>query len=313
MFKDKRFLIIIVFFFLSCLEPPLHRDRFVVLGSYLEVISPDKEAAGIVYQEFRRLDLIFNKNDSRSELYRVNNNPGQKVNVSEEMIDLILKAKRYYQLTDGAFDLSKGKLYNFWKQWLQGSEIDKFPEKEKIKNLQKAGDILDIEVDAEAGRVLVKEGVLIDLSGVAKGYIVDRAVTKLKKSGITNALINAGGDIYCLGDNRGQPWLVGIRDPLGKVVETVALSNKGVATSGNYQQFYQRDDKFYSHIIDPRVGYPVEREFLGVTVIASSSWEADLLATVFFINGKSFTKKFLKKNPSISVYFVSKEKTYFLE
>ncbi len=298
-----KIILLSLLFLSSCLGPSLHKDRFFVLGTYLEVLSEDKSAAGIVYQEFRRLDSIFNKYSSDSEIYKLNNNPGREIKVSPELIDLILKSKKYYQLTDRAFDVSKGKLYSFWKEW--GENGKDFPAQEKITRLNDLGSMAGIKVDVKQNTVKLKEGVSLDFSGVAKGYIVDKAAEKIKKRGINSALINAGGDIYCLGDNRGKPWRVGVSDPLGKTVKVEEISAQAVVTSGNYRQFYQKEGKIYSHIIDPRTGYPVKRGLLGVTVIADQAWVADILATAFFINGKEFAARFIKDNPSVKAYFVT--------
>lgn len=295
------------FFFISCSAQHLNQDKFVALGTYLEVVSSDERAAEIVYREVRRLEAIFNQYDSGSEVYKINSNPGTKVVVSEELIELIVKAKKYYQLTEGAFDISRGKLYNFWKNRISQGNIF-FSDSKKIDDLRQSGGINKIKIDPDGNTVKIKEGVQLDLAGAAKGYIVDKAVKKLKESGILSALVNAGGDVYCLGENRNRPWQVGVKNPLGGATKSLALSDQAVATSGNYQQFLKKKGRIYSHLIDPRTGYPVVRQFLGLTVVAKECWEADILATAFFINGWKFTRDFLKENPEIKAYLVFEDR-----
>ncbi len=304
----KAVVILSFFFLFSCSASTLRRDKFVVLGTYLEVLSSDERAAEIVYQEFIRLDSIFNKYDKHSQLSKVNNNPGKRIEVSQELLDLTVKSKEYYQLSGGIFDISKGKLYNFWKEWGKDKEKRELPSEEKIKELVKSANIEGIEVDFDQKTIKVKEGVVLDFSGVAKGYIVDKAIEKLRAAGIESALVNAGGDMYCLGKNNNKPWQVGVRSPSGSLVKTLELSDRGVATSGNYHQIYKRKGKLYSHLIDPRDGYPVERDLLGVTVIADKSWQADALATILFISGKESLEEIIEsKDSEVAVYFISED------
>lgn len=302
-----RAVLLLSIFFLSCAEPVLNKNKFAILGTYLEVISSDREAAGIALQEFQRLDSVFSRYDASSELHRLNNNPEKKVYVSEELAKMVIQAKKYFNLTEGAFDVTRGKLYSFWKEWGKNKDNQELPSKQKIKELKDIGGFSGVEIDTKQKTILISQGVNFDFSGVAKGYIVDKAVEKLKEAGINSALINAGGDIYCLGKNRGKPWQVGIRSPSGKIVKTIEVINRAVATSGNYQQLYKKAGKKYSHLIDPRSGYPVEQKLLGVTVVADKCWQADILATAFFINGEEFTREFIRENPSIEAYFITED------
>ncbi|MCF7869499.1 MAG: FAD:protein FMN transferase [Candidatus Omnitrophica bacterium] len=300
----KKAIILFLLFFSSC-APFINKDKFIVSGTYLEVQSPDEHAAKVVYQEFRRLDLIFNSYQKNSESYKLNKSPNKAFKASSELVEVIKAAKKYYKLSEGAFDITKAKLYSFWKKWGKESQTSKFPSFEEIAQLQDAGDIDSIEIDEAKKTIRINDNQLtIDFSGIAKGYIVDKAVLKLKKSGIESALVNAGGEVYCLGKNKKKPWRVGIKGPSG-IIKIIEVVDAAVATSGNYEQFYEKSGKSYSHIIDPRTGYPVNKKFLGVTVIAKKCIKADVLATTFFINGKEFAKKIIKDDPSITAYFVT--------
>lgn len=305
----KKLALVLVFVCLACSGQPLYRDKYLLLGTYVEVISPDKNAGEIVYREVNRLDLIFNRYNPDSEIYKINNSFPGRINASEEIIEVLAKGKKYYHLSRGAFDISKGKLYDFWKEWANNKEKKAFPQFEEIKKARDAGSIFDLKItNAGRGSLVIKEKVDLDLSGIAKGYIVDKAVGKLQKAGIKQAVINAGGDLYCLGKPQGRIWQVGISGPFGDLVETIEIFDQAVASSGNYQQLRQIEGKNYSHIIDPRSGYPVESDLMGVTVVAGTAAEADALATIFFIKGEDFSREFVEKNPSIKVYFVWEDK-----
>ena len=130
-------------------------------------------------------------------------------------------------------------------------------------------------------------GAKIDLGAIAKGFAVDCAIRKLKEQGISSCLINAGGDIYCLGDKSGKPWKVALQNPRQSgLLDHLKLKDRAVATSGDYQQFFIKGSKRYSHILDPRTGYPADRGVISSTVVAPDCLTADALATAIFVIGK---------------------------
>ncbi len=286
---------------------PLSKRKFIISGTYLEVSSPDKRAAKIVYKEFRRLDKIFNIYDKGSELSHLNRTFNKPFKASGELIELLELSEDIYDLSQGVFDVTYGSLYKFWKELIRGGKVNKFPDPEAIAKIKQAGGIRAIEVDSKKGIVIIrKKGLTIDLSGIAKGYMVDKAISQLKKKGISNALINAGGDIYCLGTNSGSPWEVGLQDPKipAEMLGVEPLINQAIATSGGYEQFFTFNGKKYSHLVDPRSGYPVENDLISVSVISKNCTTADGLATTFSILGLEGVKKFLSKNPSIIKVFL---------
>ncbi len=291
--------------FASCTQP-LYQDTFVISGTYLEVISPYRSAAGIVYQEFKRLDKIFNLHHSDSEIFRLNATYNLPFQASQEMLELLNLSFELEKLSSGAFDASYGALYAFWKDLIENGPQE-FPDAAKIAELKRTGGSEHIKINAQENTILIDQpGLKIDFSAIAKGYLVDKAVLKLKAYGIKDALINAGGDIYCLGTNRGQPWNVGVRDPqeLSEIVSSQVLIDEAVATSGNYEQFFEYQGRRYSHLIDPRSGYPVENDILSVSVVSQNCTTADGFATAFFVLGRDGVREFLSRNPSTMKIFV---------
>lgn len=286
---------------------PIHKNKFIIAGTYLEVTSPDKRAARIVLEEFQRLNNIFNPYDANSEVSRLNRTYDKPAEVSDEMLELLKLSGQGYKMTQGAFDVSQGALYGFWKEKIKSGKISQMPPVEEVEALKSLGGMHNIKVDYEKKEVIIKKkGLKIDFSAVAKGYMVDKAIAALKRNNINNALINAGGDIYCLGYNQGRPWRVGLKDPaeLGGLLETQDLLNEAVATSGNYEQFFEHSGKRYSHLIDPASGYPAANSLESVTVITANCSSADIMATGFFISGLEGIKKFLGQNPSTMRIFV---------
>jgi thiamine biosynthesis lipoprotein len=264
----------------------------------LEVISPDKQAGGIVHQEFRRLDRIFNFYDEESEISRINKAFNMPVKVSAELIEVLELSKEINKTTDGYFDVSGGAIYDFWKSLIKNEKIYFFPSREKIAELKQCCGIDNLEINQEAKTILIKkEGVKIDLGAIAKGYMVDKAAEKLKQEGITSAIINAGGDIYCLGKNINKPWRVGVKNPYARgIIEKEDIVNGAIATSGGYEQFFEFSGRKFSHLIDIKSGFPVDNDILSVSVLAQNCALADSLATAFSVMNVEAIRNFFKNN-----------------
>ena len=310
-------LFLVLVLFSSCTRHP-YKKTFVISGTYLTVTSPDKRASGIVYDEFKRLNKIFNIYDKNSEVSRLNNTYNRPFGVSDEMIELISLSKELYRITGGYFDVSKGRDYSFWKDVIAGKEKIKTVSSSEVSDLTKEGGMEYIKVDRKDKTVIIsKRGLLLDFSAIAKGYMVDKAAMRLRKAGVKSALINAGGDIYCLGKDSGKPWKIGIKEPSAKggIIDTVFLSDEAAATSGDYEQFIDYKGRRYSHIINPKTGYPVNNGVVSVTVVTKNCTSADGLATAFFAMGPDNIKDFLSKVPYTMKIFVvvktgGKEKIY---
>ena len=251
------FLIIVCSLVIACGTNQVHKNEFIALGTYLEVISSDPDTAGLVYQEAKRLEKIFNIYDPDSELSRLNNTHNTSVKVSRELLQALLKAQEVFDVTGGVFDVSCGNLFEHWKRAIRGGDNRSIP-----VNLELAACGMDsIVIDSHSSSVtIVKEGVKIDMAGIAKGFIVDQCIELLKTKGINNALINAGGDLYCLGENNYKQWRIGLRlpGPLTAIGRIYELNNQAMATSGDYEQFFELDGRRYSHIIDPKSAAPVQ-------------------------------------------------------
>lgn len=295
--------------FISC-SKPLYKNKFVAAGTYLEVTSVDPRAAEIVYQEFKRLNNILNVYDSSSEISRFNRTYNSPVKVSRDLFEILKLSKQITDSTQNCFDISYGILYKFWKKLINKGKIAALPSRELIEQIREFAGIEAIKIDSDKKTVTItKKGVVIDLGAIAKGFMVDKAVAKLREEGIENALINAGGDMYCLGTNKARAWKVGIKDPkeTGTFIEIKELSNQAIATSGNYEQLFRFGGEEYSHLINPKNGYPVSNDIVSVSVIADRAAVADALATAFFVMGKEQIKKFLaKKSYEVKILVVEK-------
>ncbi|MCK7597307.1 FAD:protein FMN transferase [Microbulbifer sp. CAU 1566] len=248
-----------------------------------------------------------------SELMRFNATaPGESVEISPHLAEVIAQSLKIYQDSDGAFDVTVGPLVNLW-----GFGPD--PEPEAIPADQQISAIL-AQIGSDAlvlnDRQLRKtRPVKVDLSAIAKGHGVDRVADLLESRGITNYLVEVGGELRTAGVNpQGIAWRVGIERPSAEQVvqKPIQVSGKGIATSGDYRNYYERDGKRYAHTIDPRTGRPVEHRLASVTVVADTCAEADGYATALNVMGADAALK-LAEQVNLAVFLLVKTDSGFEE
>lgn len=302
MFKKSTVIGIVLLAAIAGCSRPLHKESRFLMGTLVEVASGDPRAHEIVFQEFKRIEGIVNLFDPKSELSLLNQSGD--LTVTAELFAILKAAKEFYRFTDGAFDVTIGPASLLWKKAVKTAQM---PLKEEVRLALDEVGFGNIYLNEETLQVkFLKMGVKIDLGGIAEGFALDRAVAKLKAVGVTSALINAGGDMYCLGGLRGRPWQVAIQDPRipKKLVEKVALMDRAVSTSGDYEQFFIFENKRYSHIIDPRTGYPADAGIVSATVVAPDALTADVLSTSLIILGRQTGAELLKKFPGVSATLI---------
>jgi len=277
----------------------LYHDNRVLMGTFWEVVSADKKAAAIVFSEVSRIEQLLSKYIETSEISRLNRLG--KLKVSPDTFYVIKRSKEFWQQTCGAFDITVGPLIELW-----GFKNHKYtvPADRKIGSVLKLIGSDKIILDEKDQVVEFKvPGMKIDLGGIAKGYALDQAVKKLKENKINSCLINAGGQVYALGKRSGRPWKIGIKNGGGSDIHgKLEIQDQSISTSGDYEQFFSRDGKRYSHILDPKTGYPVSSGLVSVTVAASSGTEADVLSTSAFILGKEGMDGLVKQFPKARFY-----------
>ncbi len=282
----------------GCQKPKLYSDNRLLMGTYVEVISPAKEAGEIVFQEIARIENLLSKYIPESEVSRLNKSGSLKLN--PETFYVLRKSEEFCRLTNGAFDITVGPLMGLW-----GFTDGKFrqPSEEEIKNtlgFTGCGKIILRPTDNSAE--FAAPGVKIDLGGIGKGYALDCAVRKLKERGITNCLINAGGQISALGGRFGKPWKVAVKNPRARGVRGfLKLNDRSVSTSGDYEQYFTRGEQRFAHILDPRTGRPARSGIISVTVVAGDGLTADALSTSIFVLGRQKGELLAKQFPGTQV------------
>jgi thiamine biosynthesis lipoprotein len=254
----------------------------VVAGSEQEANTHIDMAVG----EIRRIESLISSWDPKSQTSEVNRQAGiSPVKVDIELFALIQRSMGLSRLTDGAFDISYASMDRIWK--FDGS-MTEMPAPATISESVARVGYEKIILNPQAQTVFLPEkGMKIGFGGIGKGYAADRARTLLEENGVSAGIINASGDMTTWGQQQeGKPWQVAITNPMDKTKSygRLALEDRAIVTSGNYEKFVRFGEKRYAHIIDPRTGYPASG-ILSVTVLAPKAEMADALATAVFIMG----------------------------
>lgn len=236
-----------------------------------------------IFGEVDRINALMSTYVESSRLSDINRRAADEpVFAGEELFQLIRRSLDISVLTRGAFDItydSVGQHYDF----REGRRPDDATVEAERKHIDFRYVVLD------PGRATVRfreQGVRINLGGIAKGYVVERGVDILRRHGVDAGVVTAGGDSRLLGDHRGRPWMIGIRDPRrdGEVAISVPLEDEAISTSGDYERYFDEDGTRYHHIIDPSSGRPVEG-IHSATVIGPDAVMTDALSTSVFVMG----------------------------
>ncbi len=290
-------------FFSGCRQQELHRRTQVMMGTYVEVVSEDSRAPAIVFSEIQRIEGILSKYKPESEVSELNRNGS--VQASPELFFILEKSLGFRELTNGAFDITVAPLMDLWGFTDKDFRRPSDPEIKKTLELVGTNKIILNKADNVVKFML--PGMKVDLGAIAKGYAVDCAVKKLKEAGIKSCLINAGGQIFGLGDNFGRPWKVAVRSPRGEGFSGyLELKDQAVSTSGDYEQYFEKDKRRFSHIMDPRTGYPGDPSIISATVIAADGLTADALSTSIVVLGKDKGLALAEKFPGVSLKLIEK-------
>jgi thiamine biosynthesis lipoprotein len=255
--------------------------------------------------EILRIEKLISSWDDKSQTSEINRNAGIKpVKVDKELFDLIERAIGISKLTDGAFDISYASMDRIWK--FDGSMTVMPSEEEITASVLKVG-FQNIILNKESSTVFLKvAGMKIGFGAIGKGYAADKAKDLLISKGIVSGIINASGDMNTWGKQpNGNEWKVAITNPMdkNKVFALLPITNGAVVTSGNYEKYVIFNGKRYTHIIDPRTGYP-STGIMSVTVFAPRAELADALATSVFVMGKEAGLDRINQLPKIECIII---------
>jgi thiamine biosynthesis lipoprotein len=269
-----------------------HKRKLSMLGSPLEMTVVAKDTVqgnyyiDLAVAEVKRVENLISDWIPTTQISRVNQNAGIKpIKVDKEVYELVERAIKVSQITSGAFDISYASMDKIWK--FDGT-MKAMPTEEAIKKSVSKIGYKNIILDPKEQTIFLKnEGMKLGLGGIGQGYIADKVYELLFFKGCTSGIVNVSGDINAWGKQPdGKPWTVGIVNPLNKnkIFATFPLENNAVETSGSYEKYVVFNGIRYSHIIDPRTGYPA-KGVVSVSVFAKQTEIADALATGIFVLG----------------------------
>ncbi len=308
----KSFIAIAFVFLISCTPKSkfIENQGFVYGTIYtIKYESPDgKNYQKDIEAAFRELGNSLSPFIDTSIISKVNQNI--EVIPDQYFIDVFKRGKEIAQITDGAFDFTVAPMVNAWGFGFKHKETitDKL-----IDSLIKTVGYQKISI--EGSKIIKKNpNTMLDASAIAKGYTCDVIGNLLAEKGCTNYMVEIGGEVVVHGKNaKGNDWSIGILKPVDSVVpnqselqDVLKLQNKGMATSGNYRNFYIENGNKYAHTIDPKSGYPVQHSILSATVVADDCMTADAFATAFMVMGLEQGKSLLENMPELGleVYFI---------
>lgn len=286
--------------------PYQHNEGFVFGTVYHVTYQHNKDLQENIEAEMKKVDDALSTFNKNSILSKVNQN--EPVELNDMFKDVFNMAEQISKETDGAFDITVAPMVNAWGFGFKKSTP---PTKHVVDSLKSLVGYQKVRL--ESGRIIKQDPrIMLDCSAIAKGYGVDVVANYLRKEGIENFIVEIGGEVVSSGiSEKRLPWKIGVTKPVDDSIrqdqelQTILnVTNKAMATSGNYRNFYYKNGKKYAHTIDPKTGYPVQHGILSATVLADQCAVADAYATSFMVMGLDKTKEILKKHPELMVYII---------
>ena len=279
----------------SCTQSALHphSSQIYALDTVIDLTAYGEnaqQAINAATEEIYRLEKLLSVTDENSDIYKLNNASGKELTLNPDTCRIIELAKNASAQTQGKFDPT---IYPVLKLWGFTEDEYSVPAKAEIASAMKSVDYKNITLGIDH-TVSLQNGAQIDLGGIAKGYIADKAANAMKAAGCTSGLISLGGNVRTIGEKAdGTAWNIGIKEPDGNsYFATVTLQeDRSVITSGAYQRNFTKDGVTYHHIIDPKTGKPADSEALSVTIIGKDGALCDALSTALYIGGTEFAEK----------------------
>jgi thiamine biosynthesis lipoprotein len=286
---------------------PYQRTEGLIFGTVYNMTYQHREDLKVdIEKELKRFDASLSPFNETSVISRVNRN--EDVAVDTLFRNVFERSMQISEETGGTFDITVAPLVNAWGF---GFKEGAWPDRQMIDSLLELTDYRNVRM--EKGKVIKNDPrIMISCSAIAKGYAVDVLAQFLERKGIRNYMVDIGGELDLKGVNeRNEAWRIGINKPIDDSLSVnrelqlvLQLTDIGVATSGNYRNYYYKDGKKYAHTIDPRTGHPVQHNMLSATVVAKDCMTADALATAFMVMGQEEAMAFTDAHPEIGACFI---------
>lgn len=291
-------------------------EKGLIFGTMFSITyEHDKSLRTEIDKELERFDASLSMFNDSSIISRINRN--EDITADSLFTKVFRQAMRISEATNGSLDITVAPLVNAWGF---GFTENISPTSDKIDSLLQIVGWQKVQLTNEGKVIKEDPRIMLDCSAIAKGYAVDVIATLLKSKGVQNYMVDIGGEVNVAGVNpSGGMWRIGINkpedDPLSRnqsLQSILEVSGVGIATSGNYRNFYYKDGMKYAHTIDPKTGYPVQHSILSSTVIAKDCMTADAYSTAFMVMGLEKAKALVESHPEIEAYFIfSDEKGEF--
>ncbi len=315
--KNKKFLIqltllillvgITIFVVIRQRGVPYQHSEGMVFGTIYHITYQSKEnLQKEIEKELQKVDASLSAFNENSIVSKINRN--EEVEIDHMFKEVFTLAREISEETDGAFDITVAPLVNTWGF---GFKNDSQPSKQVIDSLLQ---IVGYDKVVLSNGKVIKEDprVMLDLSGIAKGYGTDQVARLLKSKGVENFMVEIGGEIVTQGNSeRNAPWRIGVTLPKDDSLSinnefeaVISVTEIAMATSGNYRNFYYKDGKKYAHTISPKTGYPIQQNILSATVIAKDCATADGYATAFMVVGLEEAKRILSLHGDVQAYLI---------
>ena len=286
---------------------PYQHNRGMVFGTVYHITyQSSKSLQKDIEAELAKVDASLSPFNERSIITAVNENRDTVVN--KMFSDVFALAMKISDSTNGAFDITVAPLVNAWGFGFKGGAM---PSRHQVDSLKAL--VGYHKVSLTNGRVSKTDPrIMLDCSSIAKGYGCDVVAKFLSAKGIDNYMVEIGGEIVTRGiSEKRLPWKIGVTKPtddslnVNQEIQTIInVTDKAMATSGNYRNFYYKNGRKYAHTIDPSTGYPVQHNILSSTVIADDCATADAYATAFMVMGLDKAKAILSRHPELMAYFI---------
>ena len=286
---------------------PYQKNAGLIFGTtYSVTYQCDEDLQKEIEAELKKVDAEFSMFNSQSVVARLNN--GEKPELSNDFIDVFKLARQVSEDTNGAFDITVAPLVNAWGF---GFKHEQMPSKEQVDSLRELIGYRYVTLKDKT-ITMQKPGMMLDFSAIAKGYGVDVVARLLERHDIKNYMVEIGGEITTRGINPERvPWRIGVNKPSEDALnenhelQTILnVTDKSMATSGNYRNFYVKGGKKYAHTIDPKTGYPVQHSLLSATVLTDRCAKADAYATSFMVLGMDGAKQILERHKELMAYLI---------
>ena len=289
------------------------------LNTYVTVIIYDSTDTALLDECMALCDkyeMIFSRTNPESELYKLNHgmlplSADGYYTVSDDLFEVISVGKKYSEMSADAFCIAMEPLTSLWN-FTDGKH--NIPADASITTVLPLLNSDDILLRSPNQIAFAKDGMGIDLGAIAKGYIADKMKEYLISKGVNSALIYLGGNVLCIGEKETGAFKIGIEKPFdtdGKPIAVVSVSDTSVVTSGTYERYFEKDGEFYHHILDKNTGYPIENGLTAVTIISSSSTDADALSTTCFSLGLEKGMELLESLDDADGFFITSDGEYY--